>query len=330
MAETNNKPDADLVRESSEAVDAIRAAVKETLDVATLMQQRGYNWRHLVAALVMIATGGGIVFVAKQPSEPVPLPTPDTGVARALEGIGPAIAKAIDKQTEVLKAPSPTPPVPPPQPPTSGLDLVPSLREVRVGEAAVFSATCKEPVTWHCEAKCDRMSDGRLAVFVPTIEGDFPIAVSAVIDGKAVVRLAMVRAGKGPRPPPEPEPDPKPPVPTDTVFPSDGKVRVLIIEETADRSKLSVGQKEAIFGVTVRNWLNANCSVGPDGKTREYRIWDKDVDARSESAIWQKALARGKSLPTPSIIVSNGKGQEFIGSLPTDDALPLLRKVVGQ
>lgn len=323
MAEPTNKPDADLVKESSEAVDAIRAAVKETLDVATLMQERGYNWRHLVAALVMIATGGGIVFVAKQPSEP----TPEAGVAKALEGIGPAIAKAIDKQTEVLKAPSPTPPVPPPQPPTSGLELVPSLREVRVGEAAVFSATCKEPVTWHCEAKCDRMSDGKLAVFVPTIEGDFPIAVSAVIDGKAVVRLAMVRAGKGPRPPPEPEPNP--PVPGDKgPFGGADGLHVLIVYESAGgNEKLTRDQYGAIYGKQFRDYIEAKC-VKVNG-TPQRRIYDKDVVFVNESLLWQNAMKRPR-VTLPWIAVGNGLNWHE-GPLPKTEAelMELMRKYGG-
>lgn len=342
------KPDQDLVQESEEAIDAIRKAVKESLDVANLIQDRGYNWRHLLAALLMILTGGGIVFVAKSPVEvppaPVPSPTPASdGVAKALEQLGPAIARAIDKQTDVLRSqpPSPSPqPIPPPQPPTSGLDLVPTLREVRVGEAAVFSATCTEPVTWHCEAKCDRMADGKLAVFIPTADGDFPVAVSAVIDGKAVVRLAMVRAGKGPQPPPKPVDPNDPPKPVDPVIPpvkpapiaADG-FRVLIVYETADLARMPREQRRALPDQSraVKDFLDAHCVKEGNGWP-SWRVWDKDVKfTPAAPKYFVDAMARErKSLPWA--IISNGpSGGGYEGTFASEaELLSLLQKVKGK
>jgi hypothetical protein len=68
--------------------------------------------------------------------------------------------------------------------------------------------------------------------------------------------------------------------------------------------------------------------VGADGKTREWRIWDKDVDPSQESAVWQAAMKRPRA-SVPWLLVSNGK-TGYEGPLPgtADDLLALLKKYV--
>lgn len=95
--------------------------------------------------------------------------------------------------------------------------------------------------------------------------------------------------------------------------------RVLIVEETADRSKLPVTQAVIMTSATFRNYLRNACvadSTASDGKA--WRIWDKDTDATNELKLWQDALKSAKSVKdfkTPWIVVSNGK-TGYSGPLP--------------
>ena len=135
-----------------------------------------------------------------------------------------------------------------------------------------------------------------------------------------------VKMGKGPQPPTPKPPEPKPVDPAP--IPVAG-LRVLIVYESADLPKYTPQQNGILFGAKVREWLNANCVVGPDGKTREWRMWDKDVDTSGESKLWQEAMKRPRT-STPWVIISDGtKG--FEGPLPAnvDDFLALVGKYKG-
>lgn len=129
--------------------------------------------------------------------------------------------------------------------------------------------------------------------------------------------------------PPTPPTPPTPPVPpTPPPIPQEG-LRVLILYESAELSKLPAPQQLVLASQSVRDYLNGKCVVGADGKTREWRMWDKDVDASAESKVWQEALARPRK-GVPWIIVSNGK-DGFEGPLPAsvDETLALLKKYGG-
>ena len=161
---------------------------------------------------------------------------------------------------------------------------------------------------------------GRYRLLAYTAKGDAPSlpAVCVVIIGDAP-------PGPGPEPGPQP-PDPQPgPVP----IPGDG-LRVLIVYETAEASKLPIGQQSVLYSKTVRDYLNAKCPVGPDGKTKDWRIYDADVDLSGEAKTWQDAMKRPRSA-VPWIVISNGKtGHE--GPLPksVDEAMTLLKKFGGE
>jgi hypothetical protein len=135
----------------------------------------------------------------------------------------------------------------------------------------------------------------------------------------------------GPQPPPKPvdpvTPTPKPVEPSIAPIPADG-LHVLIVYETEDI--LSGKQNSILYGKTIRDYLDSHCAKGPDGKTSQARIWDKDTDASGESKLWQDALKRPRQ-SIPWIIVSNGK-EGFEGPLPAtvDETLTLLRKYGGQ
>ena len=106
--------------------------------------------------------------------------------------------------------------------------------------------------------------------------------------------------------------------------------RVLIIEEVMNRASLPTAQRLILTSVApngVRAFLEANCVLGPDRKTREYRIYDQNVNLAKESTIWQDAMKRPrKSLPW--IVISNGT-TGFEGPLPAtaEETVTLLKKI---
>jgi len=126
----------------------------------------------------------------------------------------------------------------------------------------------------------------------------------------------------GPKPPPPPPPGPLPPIPVDGF-------RVLIVYETAELSKLPKEQLPILYGPAVRDYMTSKAAVGADGKTKEWRIWDKDVTTANESKLWQDAMARPRTA-VPWVIISNGK-TGFEGPLPANEAdmLTLLKKFGG-
>jgi hypothetical protein len=128
----------------------------------------------------------------------------------------------------------------------------------------------------------------------------------------------------GPTPPGPTPPGPNPPTPPAPI--PEAGLRVLIVYESAELSKLPPAQTNCLYAKNVRDFLNANCATGADGKTREWRIWDKDVDAAQESAVWQSAMKRPRA-SVPWVLVSNGK-TGYEGPLPADPEalLTLLKK----
>lgn len=137
-----------------------------------------------------------------------------------------------------------------------------------------------------------------------------------VLEAKDIVRQVLVVSGTGPIPPPVPDPDdpvvPDPPGPV-----TDGN-RVLIVYESSDLSNLPAAQSVLMTATNVREYLNRKCSKGPDGKTPEFRIWDKDVDTTNVSQTWKDALAMPRS-GIPWLMVSNGR-TGFSGPLPENEA----------
>lgn len=136
-----------------------------------------------------------------------------------------------------------------------------------------------------------------------------------------------------PTPAPGPGPGPTPPGPEPTPDPfgvtGPGAFRVLIVYESADLSKLPTGQLTALTSGVVRDYLNSHCFAGPDGRTKDWRVWDQSVNASGESAMWQRVMARPRA-KIPWIVIGNGiVGYE--GPLPNDvtSLLALLKKYGG-
>ncbi len=134
--------------------------------------------------------------------------------------------------------------------------------------------------------------------------------------------------------PPDPGPSPKPPIPPDPPKPpspiAEPGFRVLIVYETGELSKLTEQQRNVIYSQGVRTYLDSKCIAGPDGKTKEWRIYDKDIAMSGESKIWQGAMERVKKdskFKTPWILISTGT-TGYEGPLPEDanSTIELLKK----
>jgi len=133
---------------------------------------------------------------------------------------------------------------------------------------------------------------------------------------------------------PDINPNPNPgPITDEAPIAGDG-FKVLIVYDAANLNNLAAGQQAAINGAPTRAYLNAKCATGPDGVTKEFRIWASDVDATNESKVWQDAMKlRRDSLPW--IVISNrkaGTGTGFQGRLPENlaDITTLLKKYGGE
>jgi hypothetical protein len=114
----------------------------------------------------------------------------------------------------------------------------------------------------------------------------------------------------GPKPP-----DPKPPDPPKPPGPATG-LRVLIVEESAERAKLPAAQQSIIFSKSVRDWLDANCRP-LDAKTKEWGIHDKDTDLTGYSKELEALRTRSRA-SVPWIIISSDQGVLYEGPLPAD------------
>lgn len=153
-----------------------------------------------------------------------------------------------------------------------------------------------------------------------------PVQVIKVI---VEIRIVLVPPGPGPpgpapAPPPDPGPAPKPPDPViPAPIPADG-LHVLIQYESKDR--LTPAQHSIIYGKEIRDYLNAKCPLGPNGKTHQWRIWDPDVPGGEDSKLWGDAQKRAKDKGM-WIIISNGK-TGYEGPLPAsvEETIRLLDK----
>lgn len=165
--------------------------------------------------------------------------------------------------------------------------------------------------------------------------GEYHIRVKVIpvkdgkISGKPFSLRSTILIGDAPIPvPPGPVPVPPGPTPTpDLPAPIAGDgLRVLMIEDATQRTKLLASQINVLTGRTVRDYLNQKTQIGPDGKTHEWRIWDKDTDPTGDEKCWVDAIKRPRA-SVPWIIISNGK-TGYEGPLPAtpDEALNLLKK----
>ena len=165
-----------------------------------------------------------------------------------------------------------------------------------------------------------------------------PVGAATAAD---VIRQTLVVGGQQPVPPPPKPVDPvNPPKPVDPPAPKPvdppvpppipgAGLRVLVVYESADLARLPAAQQAILFGKETRDYLNAACAVGPDGRTREWRLFDKDVPLTPDTKVWQDAKLRPRA-GLPAVVIANGvTGYE--GPLPATPAefVALVKKYEG-
>ncbi len=145
--------------------------------------------------------------------------------------------------------------------------------------------------------------------------------LTKVVIGKPVPPVPPGPVPPGPTPPVPPVP-PVPPAP----IPADG-LHVLIVYDAKTLASLPKDQQLIFYAQSLRQYLDGKCPAGPDGKTKEYRIWPVGADVSQESTLWQDAYNRSRQ-STPWIVISNGTKGGFEGPLPanTDATLELIKK----
>ncbi len=174
----------------------------------------------------------------------------------------------------------------------------------------------------------DLLKDGRLFLLDTRglARGRYRFAaVAAGKTGEQARADFVVVIGDAPPNPPGPNPPtPDPPVPPVPV-PVTG-LRVLIVEESADRPKLPASQQSVLFSKSVRDWLDAHCVDG-EGGVKDWGIFDKDADLSRYSRHLREMLARPRT-SLPWVVIKGDGGIVHEGPLPVDvpAALNLLGK----
>lgn len=122
--------------------------------------------------------------------------------------------------------------------------------------------------------------------------------------------------------PPAPGPTPSPVEPVVA-----GNLRVMIIEETAERHKLLPDQIAMLTAGEVRNYLVSK--TAKVGNTPGYRVLDKDADLKFDETYWRELMAKPRQ-SLPWIVIKNDKA-EYSGPLPKTipEAMSLLKKYGG-
>lgn len=147
--------------------------------------------------------------------------------------------------------------------------------------------------------------------------------------GRAITLLAKAGAIPLPTPspipvPPEPPTPPTPPAPPAPI-PLAG-FRVLIVY---DGDNYTAGQDGIITGKAVRDYLQAKCVVGADGKTKDFAIIRSDANT-TNAPKWIADTVQRHPGQKSYMVVSDGK-TGYDGPLPdnADAALAIMRKVGG-
>ena len=106
-------------------------------------------------------------------------------------------------------------------------------------------------------------------------------------------------------------------------------MKVLILEESADRSKLTPLQRSILTGKAFRDFLNAKCAPDPTWQGgKGWTIQDKDNDLSRLPDFYQKAQAKAKGNPMPRIVIGNDSAIIYEGPLPAtvQEAIDLVNK----
>lgn len=105
---------------------------------------------------------------------------------------------------------------------------------------------------------------------------------------------------------------------------SDAGFRVLIVEETDERAKLSAGQYEAMFSTDA-----GSLRAYVEGKGGTLRVLDKDSDPAMLDAPWQKLMARPRQ-SVPWLEAANPpRGAELALPAEESQAIAAVKQVGG-
>lgn len=157
----------------------------------------------------------------------------------------------------------------------------------------------------------DLLVDKKATVVSASKVGTYRVlAYSGNADGpgpavEIVVTIGTPMPGPTPGPTPDPTPDPPPPTPDPSPFTEPG-FRVLFVVEKNDLTQYPPGQFNAMEAKTVKDYLNAKCVKGPDGKTAEWRMYDQHTPLTNAPKVWQDVMARSRT-SLPWVVVGNGK-----------------------
>jgi len=181
---------------------------------------------------------------------------------------------------------------------------------------------------WDVVGDCDTVEAGD-TLYIWAAPGKYRVTLTAIdFESKKVerARFAFTVEGKPPEPPIPPGPNPPDPPRPPTPGPVE-KLSVLIVEESADRARLPASQQSILFGRTVRTWLNENCQDWPEGKIRDWGIFDRDSDLSGYSKTLQEMMNRKRN-GLPWIVIHGDGKVVHEGLLPesVSKTMELLKK----
>ena len=240
-----------------------------------------------------------------------------------MDGFASLGAKIDSLGKKIDDKPVPTPVDPDKPKPPSG--LIPSRLAIAVGPAAIKVVSSNASAQWYWEPGLS-VDVHAGYVYVSAMKDGEYLLVAYTSDGKRINDFAACRvtAGTAPQPPPGPVPTPEPKPPTPT--PLTG-FRVLMVY---DPDSLSPDQESVVYGKKVRDYLREKCSLGADGKTKDFRIYRVGLDTSAEVAWINNAIQRAVGNRT-YISIGDGKTDAYLGPLPANEneALTLLKKIGG-
>lgn len=168
--------------------------------------------------------------------------------------------------------------------------------------------------------------DGGRTAFVETAAPClYDVSTAGVKDGRvfhwATTFEVVAQPTPAPTPvPPQPTPEPEP---VDVSPVKTSGFRVLLVYESEQ------GLPESFAAAAVREYLNERCAKGEDGRTPDWRCWDRNVDPTEDFAVWQAFWNVPRS-SEPWIVVADGR-RGFSGPAPVEPEklLALLKKYGG-